>query len=147
MAKPSSLVRAGVWFYSVAAACVLLTGCVDFGHTGAYRISPAVSQAFTSSTKRVEAKNHEELRRIVRQTLLASGFEEQTGRRTVWLKDGARALLDETADGALLLTLNAMGSARQVRTAKEIELQLVEALRSHSELTVTATISPKPTTN
>jgi len=133
--------------YGVAAACTMLTGCVDFGHTGAYKISSAGPPASALSTTRVEGKSHEELDHIVRQTLLASGFEELTGRRTVWLKDGARVLLDETADGALLLTLNAMGSARQVRTAKEIELELMQALSRHSDLTVTPTGPPKPAAN
>jgi len=96
---------------------------------------------------RLEGETQDEVRLIVQQTLSASGFKELTGRRTVWLKDGAKVLLHETAEGAFLLTLNAMGSARQVRTAKEIELQLVEALSRHSELTVTPTVPAKPTTN
>lgn len=147
MVRASRLTYPGVWLCSVAAACILLAGCVDFGHTGAYKISSAVPPASTLSTTRVEGKSIGELQRAVQQTLLASGFKELTGRRTVWLKDGARVLLDETGDGAFLLTLNAMGSARQVRNAQKIERELLEALSRHSELTVTPTIPPKQTAN
>ena len=132
--------------FSLTAACALLAGCVDFGHTGAYKLALSASPASTSTTA-LTGQSQEQLERIARNTLLASGFSEATGRRTIWLKDGATVMLERVGDDTLLLKLTSMGSASRVRAAKEIETELVQALRAHSEVTVTPTTLPKPPVN
>lgn len=132
--------------FSLTAACALLAGCVDFGHAGAYKLALSAPRTSTSTTA-ITGQSQEQLERIARQTLLASGFREATGRRTIWLKDGVTVMLERTGDDTLLLKLNSMGSARRVRAAKEIETELIQALRAHSEVTVTATTPPRPTVN
>lgn len=132
--------------FSLTAACALLAGCVDFGHAGAYKLALSARPTSTSTTA-ITGQSQEQLERIARQTLLAFGFSEATGRRTIWLKDGATVMLERTGDDTLLLKLNSMGSARRVRAAKEIETELIQALRAHTEVTVTATTPPRSTVN
>lgn len=132
--------------FSLTAACALLAGCVDFGHAGAYKLALSAPPTSTSTTA-ITGQSQDQLERIARQTLLASGFREATGRRTIWLKDSATVMLERMGDDTLLLKLNSMGSARRVRAAKEIEAELVQALRAHSEVSVTPTRPLKPTVN
>jgi streptomycin 6-kinase len=146
MDKAQKRLLSELWLFSLTAACALLAGCVDFGHTGAYKLALNNPAASTSSSV-LKGQSQEELERIARQTLLGSGFKEATGRRTIWLKDGATVLLERMEGDALLLKLTSMGSAGRVRAATQIETELVQALRAHSEVTVTPTTPPKPTVN
>ena len=129
--------------FSLSATSALLTGCVDFGHKGAYKLVLNVSSTPTSTTA-ITGQSQKQLEIIARQTLLASGFREATGRRTIWLKHGTTVMLDCSSDDTLLLKLTSMGSASRVRAEKEIETELVQALRTHPEVTVTPATPPNP---
>jgi hypothetical protein len=113
--------------------CAVLVGCVDFGHTGTYNL---VLRERLSTSPSGQSTN--ELQNIVRQTLFNSGFKEETGQRTIWLKDGATVILKPLEGGAISLKLTSMGSANRVRAATQVETELVEALKQ-SHITVTPT--------
>lgn len=130
--RPSRL-----WIVGPAAVCALLAGCVDFGHTGVYRLALNAPPASTSASV-YKGQSQAEIEHIASQMLLDCGFREVTGQRTIWLKDGATVQLDRTEDDALLLSLTSMGAPGGVRAAVQIEDQLAQSLKACSTLTVTA---------
>ena len=103
-------------------------GCADYGWGAIHKVSfrqPAVVGAD-------EAHRDDALKQLVRNELVARGFEEKPGTPHIWRRRGVSVQVYRDQESQLMLRVRAFGSKRDVRLAQETEEELLAALKERS---------------
>jgi hypothetical protein len=113
---------------------LILVGC-DYGHRGTYRVSAAHSR-HADSTTAIVSGDMDDIVKLVEQTLKQLGYEQGKNNRRWWFNPAASVHIELLDGGELKLTLSRIGGSRQMRDARDAELDLVRALSTRTELRI-----------
>lgn len=121
---------------------LFLCSCDYTRQGGFYRLTFQDSP-LDGTTFMVQIKDTDVLHGLVAQWCSSNGFRKFDGKRTVWIKKGARIYVAQETQGGVLIEFFGMGYRRDLRLSQDIEMELVTYLRKQPGLKIEPLPRPK----
>lgn len=120
-------------FLAVAIMTTLISGC-DYGHSGVYRLSTLRALDTNPRTDSLSVSAYG-CQTTIEQTVRQLGYKQGGVNGQWWFKaKAANIYIEPLGNDEWKLSIGKMGGDRQIREAKEAELELVRALLAQPTL-------------